>query len=85
MARDQMTDPSFQFWTPHRVGPHRGVRTDRYKLIEYYGEEDYWELFDLQEDPNELRNLYAEPGHGQVIEELRTELVRLREQYGEAG
>ncbi len=85
MARDQMTDPSFQFWTPHRVGPHRGVRTDRYKLIEYYGEEDYWELFDLQEDPHELRNLYSEPGHGQLIAELRTELARLREQYGEAG
>ena len=85
MARDQMTDPSFQFWTPHRVGPHRGVRTDRYKLIEYYGEEDYWELFDLQEDPHELRNLYSEPGHGQLIAELQTELARLREQYGEAG
>lgn len=85
MAREQMTDPSFQFWTPHRVGPHRGVRTDRYKLIEYYGEEDYWELFDLQEDPHELRNLYAEPGHAQLIAELRAELARLRERYGEAG
>ena len=85
MARDQMTDPSFQFWTPHRVGPHRGVRTDRYKLIEYYGEEDYWELFDLREDPHELQNLYGEPGHGQLIGELRAELLRLREQYGERG
>ena len=83
MAREQMTDPSFQFWTPHRVGPHRGVRTDRYKLIEYYGEEDYWELFDLQEDPDELRNLYGEPGHGQLIEELRAELLRLRGEFGE--
>ncbi len=85
LAREQMTDPSFQFWTPHRVGPHRGVRTDRYKLIEYYGEQDYWELFDLQEDPDELRNLCEEPGHGQLIEELRSELNRLRERYGERG
>ncbi len=85
MAREQMTDPSFQFWTAHRVGPHRGVRTDRYKLIEYYGEGDYWELFDLQEDPHELRNLYGEPGHGQLVEELRAELLRLRGQYGEDG
>ena len=85
MARDQMTDPRFQFWTPHRVGPHRGVRTDRYKLIEYYGEEDYWELFDLREDPDELRNLYGEPGHGQLVEELSAELLRLRKEFGEGG
>ncbi len=85
MARNQMTDPSFRFWTPHRVGPHRGVRTDRYKLIEYYGEEAYWELFDLQEDPDELRNLHGEPGHRDLVEELRAELVRLRERYGETG
>ena len=85
MAREQMTDPSFQYWTAHRVGPHRGVRTDRYKLIEYYGEGDHWELFDLEEDPDELRNLYREPGHAQLIQELRTELSRLREAYGESG
>jgi arylsulfatase A-like enzyme len=85
MAREQMTDPGFQYWTAHRVGPHRGVRTDRYKLIEYYGEGDYWELFDLEDDPDELRNLYEEPGHGQLIEELRADLNRLRERYGERG
>ncbi len=85
MARDQMTDPTFRFWTPHRVGPHRGVRTDRYKLIEYYGEGDYWELFDLREDPHELRNLYGEPGHAQLAEELRADLAALRAQYGERG
>ena len=30
--------------------PHRGLRTERYKLIAYYySEGDYWELFDLQD------------------------------------
>ena len=85
MARDQMTDPSFQFWTAHRVGPNRGVRTDRYKLIEYYGEGDYWELFDLEEDPHELRNLYAEPGMADLTAELKSDLLRQREQYTERG
>ena len=76
-----MSDPSFQYFTPHRVGPHRGVRTDRYKLIEYYSEGDYWELFDLKEDPNELKNLYGNPESAQFTAELKQELMRLRTQY----
>ena len=34
----------------HRVQPHYGVRTERYKLI-YFNKIDQWELFDLQKDP----------------------------------
>jgi arylsulfatase A-like enzyme len=75
------TDPSFQYLTPHRVVPHRGVRTARHKLIEYYGEGDYWELFDLHSDPHELRNLYGDPAHAQLTAELKSELARLRTQY----
>jgi arylsulfatase A-like enzyme len=71
-----------QYGTPHRVTPHRGVRTDRHKLIEYYREGDYWELFDLQEDPNELKNIYKDPGSAFVVEDLRTQLRALQEQYG---
>jgi arylsulfatase A-like enzyme len=81
MSRDQMTDPSFQFWTAHRVGPNRGVRTDRYKLIEYYTEDGYAELFDLQNDPNEMRNIYGEPGVSEIQTQLTTELRALQDQY----
>jgi len=81
MARDQMTDPTFQFWTAHRVGPNRGVRTDRYKLIEYYTEDGYWELFDLQEDPNELLNLAGDSQYDEIEEELRGRLRALQTGY----
>lgn len=38
----------------------RSVRSRRYKLIQYPGvEEDYFELYDLQEDPGERHNLAA--------------------------
>ena len=77
------TDPSFRYFTAHRVSPHRGVRTERYKLIEYYNEDGYWELFDLREDPNELNNLYSEPGRDGLKAELTQELRRLQEQYQE--
>jgi arylsulfatase A-like enzyme len=80
-SREEMSDPTFQFFTPHRVSPHRGVRTDRYKLIEYYTEGDYWELFDLHSDPNELRNLYGDPSATAITADLKKELTRLRTQY----
>jgi arylsulfatase A-like enzyme len=82
---EERTDPSFKYFTAHRVSPHRGVRTERYKLIEYYKEDGYWELFDLQEDPNELKNLYTEPGHDDLKTELTQELRRLQEHYQERG
>ena len=81
MSRDQMTDPSFQFWTAHRVGPNRGVRTDRFKLIEYYTEDGYAELFDLENDPNELQNLYGAAEHAEAQAELTSELRRLQREY----
>jgi N-acetylglucosamine-6-sulfatase len=36
-----------------------GVRTDRYKLMQYHGIWDKYELYDLQEDPHETNNLLA--------------------------
>ena len=80
-----MSDPAFAYFTPHRVSPHRGVRTSRYKLIEYFSEGDYWEFFDLQRDPNELNNRYSDPSVAETIAGLKKELARLRDQYGDKG
>jgi arylsulfatase A-like enzyme len=80
-GREALSDPSFAYFTPHRVPPHRGVRTKRHKLIEYYGEGDYWELFDLENDPHELRNLYGHAAYAGVTATLKAELKRLRHQY----
>ena len=71
----------YRYFTPHRIGPHRGVRTQRYKLIEYCSEGDYRELFDLQEDPHELNNVYNSPSYAPVVAELKEELMRLRMLY----
>ena len=84
-GKEAMADPSFQYFTAHRVGPHRGVRTARHKLIHYYSEGDYWELFDLREDPNELRNLYGQAGQAALVAPLKKELDRLRRQYRDVG
>ena len=76
---EMLSDTTYtKYFTAHRVGPHRGVRTDRFKLIEYYTEGDYWELFDLQTDTHELRNLYGEVGYEDITSELRMENPELR-------
>ena len=63
------------------VKRHYGVRTERYKLIHFYNDIDEWELYDLQEDPTEMHNLYGQPGYEQVTEDLRAELKKLQAQY----
>jgi arylsulfatase A-like enzyme len=80
-GREALSDPTFQYFTPHRVSPHRGVRTGRYKLIEYYSEDNYWELFDLEKDPHEVRNVYGEAAYAKVTGEMKAELQKLRRQY----
>ena len=42
----------------HKVQPHYGIRTHKYKLIHFYYSMDEWELYDLESDPNELNNIY---------------------------
>lgn len=97
----------YDYPTFHLVRRHDGVRTDRYKLIHFYGKggaeeatpnmlkpgtrenrifnmltkanyfpassEDinYNELYDLEKDPNELNNLYGQPGYEEITKELQ--------------
>ena len=53
----------YEYPIPHHVRPHYGVVTDRYKLVHFYFDADYWELFDLKADPHELRSVYGQPGY----------------------
>jgi arylsulfatase A-like enzyme len=63
----------------HRVQPHYGVRTERYKLI-YFNKIDQWELFDLRKDPHEMKNVYKDPAYAETLKELKAELYRLKKE-----
>ncbi|QOV92001.1 sulfatase family protein [Humisphaera borealis] len=64
----------------------RALRTDRYKYIRYpHGDgspdKHMAELYDLKSDPEETKNLIADPQHAKLVEELRAELDRQIKQY----
>jgi len=63
----------------HNTRTHYGVRTATHKLIHFW-KKDQWELYDLVKDPEELRNLYQEPGQRETIEKLKAELYRLKKE-----
>ncbi len=57
---------------------YSAVRTDRYKYIEYRELQNMNELYDLQVDPYEERNLIRAPAAAPILKNLRRELAGLR-------
>lgn len=61
------------------VTNQRGVTNGQHKLIEYHVEgQRHTQLFDLEQDPWETRNLAEEAAHAPTRDRLRNELKRLR-------
>ena len=54
-------------------------------LIHFEGDMDVWELYDLESDPHELRNLYEVEEYAAVREEMHTKLAGLRLELGDRG
>ena len=71
----------YEYPAEHSVKRHYGIRDDRYKLIHFYNDIDVWELYDLQEDPHEMNNLYGKPSYEAVTKRMRDELYKLQKQY----
>jgi arylsulfatase A-like enzyme len=65
------------------VRPCRGVRTERYKYIHYFLAPQEFELYDLEEDPDELHNLYGDPRHAALAASLAARLEELRRETGD--
>ncbi len=76
----------YEYPVPHRVRPHVGVITDRYKLVHYYKPDvDDWELLDREKDPLEVRNFYNDPAYAATVKELHAELERLKVEVKETA
>lgn len=64
----------------HNVPAHEGVRTEKYKLINFYSR-NTWELFDLEKDPQEMKSVYDDPGYSDIRRNLKEDLNRLKQEY----
>lgn len=86
----------YRYWTQHIIRPaHMGIRTQDYKLMFLYGDKLHtkgsedktstpsWEFFDLTNDPHEDHNQYNNPAYNSVIEQLKREMLLLRQETGD--
>ena len=68
-------------WEFDHIPPSEGVRTDEWKYLRYVSDPSIEELYNLREDPQETNNLAGDPGHEEMLAELRAKLILLAERY----
>lgn len=71
---------SYYETTVHRVPQHFGIRNNRYKLF-YLPDYDEWQMFDLENDPQELVSVYNNPDYKEVRKSLKADYEALRKAY----
>lgn len=54
------------------------VRTERWRYAEWYGGREGAILYDHSKDPDELKNLAADPAHAATVKELKAKLARFQ-------
>ena len=92
---DWRTSTYYRYWMhmAHalKVPAHFGIRSERYKLIFFYGctpsgkgnTPVAWEFYDLQTDPHEMKNQYANPQYKTLIAKMKAELKTTRKRLNE--
>ena len=80
IGRDAVYYHYYEYPLWHKVQPHYGIKTSKYKLMHFYYSMDEWELYDLENDPNETNNIYNE-ATDELIFELKDQLKSLQIQY----
>jgi arylsulfatase A-like enzyme len=81
--RDAFLYEYYEYPAEHCVRKHRGIRTARWKLLHFWEQPEEYELFDLQADPDETRNVAALPANRAVLAQLKQRLAELRRSLGD--
>lgn len=113
---DWRSETYYRYWMhmAHKLGTpaHFGIRSERFKLIFFYGSDNErvptdrqnldwgmannpdgnryfantppaWEFYDLDNDPQEMRNEYGNPEFADTIEKMKNDLKQAREELDE--
>ncbi len=80
LMNQEKSDPSAHVFIEHYKAywgehPFRGIQTARYKYVYYYNE-NIEEMYDLENDPDEIMNICNEIHYAAVKAELREQLDR---------
>ena len=70
-------DDAWPFAGPNQIA----VRTKKFKLVDNFLENDIDELYDLKNDPGEMKNLINDKNFDDIEEDLRKESIRLQKKY----
>ncbi|GAA5221904.1 sulfatase family protein [Membranihabitans marinus] len=95
-VKDWRNHMYYRYWTHSPTRPaHYGLRTERYKLIYYYGRpmnnagpqsewtSPGWELYDLEKDPFENQNVYKEKKYRKIRQKLHKDLQQAMADAGD--
>jgi arylsulfatase A-like enzyme len=82
--RDAVYYTYYEYPSVHMVKRHYGVATERYKLMHFYYDTDEWEMYDLETDPQEMKNIYNDPAYADVQKMMHERLAELRTKYGDS-
>jgi arylsulfatase A-like enzyme len=82
--RDALYYHYYEYPGIHMVKRHNGIKTERYKLIHFYHDVDEWEMYDLETDPQEMRNIYGLPEYAAVQIDMHERLTELQKEYNDS-
>jgi N-acetylglucosamine-6-sulfatase len=77
MLFEYYVDSAYPYAGPNQVA----VRTNKYKLIDNFIKDDIDELYDLVNDPGEMKNLINDDSYNDIEKELREESKKLQKKY----